>query len=470
MSSVVNSNISGVSNLSQDTTTNSITGPYGSVLSTIPRYGASSCAISQRGVIGMFPDGAYLAYDDFPGAGEGSAQLARIVGDPLAGGVATRLTQTSSGATNNLANAAGTGIGSSSNSITQAWVTSNGDVWFVMVATGNFHYLYRAKASTYTVGSDASYSNKRACIDIGTLSGTQTANIRTFNQRAFLEATVNGATHLYFCEYNVASGRVDGGTNDQCLVYRSTDNGTTWSVFFTFNTNGTHQIDHFHGAVQDPYTGWIYFLTGDNGNECAIIGYNGTAAAVAANATLATIGATSGYKVIYGSELNRYTDLCFDQYTAFSIPDSDTEAADTTSTTFVSTRIPRMLDAVISVSPVTRFNDIPPCQKVQSSTYGTYMVSFRTQSANTTNEPYLYLWGANVEDGTWTLIAKIKNQRATTGIPKSLFIDNQGRLWIGATYKGGVSFDSSLSSSATTSSAIITLGSRTTTPSIFDGV
>lgn len=457
----------------QDPTTGALVGAGGGqILKPWPRKGIASAAVLQRGILGQFSDGSFLAYDDWPGAGEGSARLARIVGDPMAGGVATAMAQTSTGASNNLANAAGTGIGSSANSITQAWIASNGDVFFVMVATGNLHHLYRAKTGTYTVGSDAGYTNKRACIDIGLYGGTHADQVRSFNQRAFLEARVGAATHLFFCEYNVTSGRTSGSGGagkDQAIVYRSTDGGTTWATFLEFNTGGSHVIDHFHGAVQDPHTGWIYFMAGDSGSECALIAYNGTAAAPAANTPLATIGATAGWKVISGSELHRYTDLCFDKDGLFSIPDCDTETAEAGSTAFVATRLPRMLEFVVSVAPVERFADIPPCQAMYSKgTYGALMVSFRTESANTTSEPYLWVWSADVEEGAWTLIAKVKNLRAVTGVPKSAFVDTQGRLWISAAYKGGINFHSALSSLSTTSSVCLTLGDRTSAPVIYD--
>lgn len=432
----------------------------------VPRKGPAAISFIARGIIGQFSDGSYLAFDEWPGAGEGSARLSRFTTDPATSTVSTALTQTSALAANALANASGVVVGNAANSLTNAWITSTGDVYFVMVGLGNFYFLYRAKASTYTVGSDAGYSNKRACIDIGLYAGVQADQVRAFNQRAFLEARVNGAIHLYYCEYNTSPGRVPGSGGagkDQVIAYRSTDSGLTWSVFLEFNTGGVHEVDHFHGAVQDPYTGWIYFMTGDSGSECALIAYNGTAAAPAANTPLATLATTAGWRVINGNELCRYTDLSFDQYGVLSMPDCDTETAEAATTAFVCTRIPRTLDFVASVAAAQRFPDIPPCQIVSSATYGNLMVSFRTESSNTTNEPYIYLWSANVEEGTWTLIAKLQTKRAVTGVPRSLFIDTQGRLWISATYKGGLNFLSALVSTATTSSACVTLGPRLTT-------
>jgi len=70
------------------------------------------------------------------------------------------------------------------------------------------------------------------------------------------------------------------------------------------------------------------------------------------------------------------------------------------------------------------------------------------------------MWSANVEEGTWGLVAKFKNFRATTGVPKSFFIDSEDILWIAGSYKGGLIFDSAETSIATTSSVAISLKER----------
>ena len=412
------------------------------------------------GILGQFSDGSYLAFDTFPGIYEGSARLRKITGDPLGANTFTPLSETSVLATNALKNTLGTVIGNVANSILTAWIASNGDVFFVAVSAGNYHHLFRAKAGTYTVGSDSAYSNKQACVDLGLYGGVHADQVRILSQRSFLEAKVGNAKHLFMCEYNVSGGRTagaGGAGKDQAIAYRSTDGGTTWAVFFEFNTGGSHVVDHFHGAVQDPYTGWIYFMTGDTGAECALIGYNGTAATVAANASLATIGSSAGYKVINGSELNRYTDLAFSATHILSIPDCDTESADTSSTAFVSTLIPKMLEYVSVCGTADRFADIPPLLVVNTPS-GRVIVSFRTQSAKTTDEPYIWVWGERREGQQWSLIAKLKTYRSATGTPRSAFCDASGRVWIGATQKGAVAFvEADAASSATSSSYCLVL-------------
>lgn len=359
-----------------------------------------------------------------------------------------------------------------SSNIYDAWVTSNGDIYFTVLDGNLRSYLFRAKATTYTVGADASYSDNKACIDIGLYGGTHSIDIRTLGKRNFLEATVAGAKHYFFCEYNVSSSRTPGSTNDQVIVYRSTNLGDTWSVFLEFNTGGAvHFIDHFHGTRQDPYTGWIYFMTGDQTTECAILAYNGTAAAPAANTALATIGAATGWKVISGSELQRLTDICFAPGSIYSIPDADVETDDTSSTAFVAVRYPKTLDYVETIEAVTRWPSIWPMLNLQSSMFSA-IVSARTQNGGTTAEPYIYVWTSNDITGLagWTLVLKIKNYYATSGTPRSFFKALDGRIWIGATYGKGIHFTSNVLSGTSVVLTPIPRPPAASLPTIFAGV
>ena len=170
-------------------------------------------------------------------------------------------------------------------------------------------------------------------------------------------------------------------------------------------------------------------MVGDFTTEPAIIGYNGTAAAVAANTSLSTIATTAGYKVIYGTELARYCDLCFSEYGIFSIPDADSEGADTTTTAFVSTLLPRTLDYIVSKSPVTRSTNVPPVIAVQGPDYALF-ASFITSGADSSQH---HIWSADSKTGGWTLVAKIKNQAGSgTYVPANLFIDktNPKNVWL----------------------------------------
>ena len=417
-------------------------------------------------VLDQMSDGKYLCTSGADG--NFGRRLFLYTGEPtVGGGVATALTNTSVMAANALKNTAGVVIGNDGNGVTNAWAASNGDVFFTAIDNNGLAYLFRAKAGTYTVGSDAGYSNKQACVDIGLNGGVQTAGIRILTKRSFLEAKVGNAKHYFLCEYNVATGRTNGSGGagkDQAIVYRSTDGGTTWAVFLEFNTGGSHVVDHFHGAVQDPYTGWIYFMTGDSGAECAIIGYNGTAAAPAANTALATIGTTAGYKVINGSELNRYCDLGFTETSIISIPDADKETNDTGSIAYVSTLLPKTLDYVSSLGAVARVNDIPPVLILQGD--GFYAaLSFR---ANIASESYLHVWTSDSINGNWTLILKVKNYKSdSTGVPSSFFSDRDGNIWIGGLYGQSVQLTSAVQSGSSLKLSVV--GRGKSLPVIYDG-
>jgi hypothetical protein len=373
--------------------------------------------------------------------GDWGRKLFLFSGNPLTkAGTVTALAQTSCTAGNGLKDTAGNAVPfDSATKIVNAWAVSNGDIYFLTFDTGLKNHLWRAKAGTYTVGSDAAYSNKQACVDLGLHSGVQSTNIRSLSHRTFLEATVGGASHLFLCEYNVNGARTPGSGGagaDQAVVWRSTDGGNTWAIFMEFNTGGAHQAAHFHGAVQDPYTGWIYFMLGDFTTEPALIAYNGTASALAANTPYATIATTPGYKVISGSELNRYCDLCFSDAGIFSIPDSDSEGADTSATSYVSTLIPRTLDYVMSKSAVERATNAPPVIAAKGQDFALF-ASFFSSSGDSKRHN---IWAADSKTGGWTLVAKIKNNSAAaTCVPANFFVDklNPDNIWLSFGYAQG---------------------------------
>lgn len=426
--------------------------------------GIASSTIAQLGAWGQMPDGKYLVSDFFPGAGRGRTSLALYTGDLAAGysqANVQSLTATRAADAGVLKTAAGVNLANGAAYIYCAWPASNGDIFFVAVETGNFYHLYRCKAGTYTVGADAGVTDGKAVLSLGMIGGTQTDQNRILTQRSFCEAKVGNATHYFIGEYNVASGRVNGGAKDAVRVYRSTDGGTTWSTFLEWNTDGTHQVDHVHAIKQDPYTGWIYIITGDTGSQNMVIGYNGTGATVAANATASTIAATAGYKVLGGTELARYTDLFFSPDYIYSIPDADTEASDTTSTAYVATRLPRSLDHVVSVSPVDRVNNVPPAIGVQSAAYGDFYLTFCSNLAYA-GYPYLDVFGSDYPGGGWTRIAKLSCRAAM--VARGFFMDNLGRLWIHCDASTWLGTDADYDGTSKTRSLVLTPGPRTATP------
>ena len=75
--------------------------------------------------------------------------------------------------------------------------------------------------------------------------------------------SVNG-NHLYFGEYFRNSERSD------VLIYLSKDNGRSWDIAHKFDPG---IIRHIHALQKDPYTGLLWFCTGDEDSE-AMIGWS----------------------------------------------------------------------------------------------------------------------------------------------------------------------------------------------------
>lgn len=426
--------------------------------------GIAASAVALLGAWGQMPNGKYLTSDFFPGAGRGRSSLALYTGDLAAEyNVANvqSLTSTRAGDSGVLKKPDGTNIAFGAAYIYCAWPASNGDIFFVAVETGNFYHLYRCKAGTYTVGAGGAVTDGKAVLSLGMIGAVQTDQNRIFTQRNFCEAKVNGVTHYYIGEYSVATGRVDGGAKDAVKVHRSIDGGTTWATFLEWNTNGTHQVDHVHAIRQDPYTGWIYILTGDAGSENMVISYNGTAAPVAENATAATIAATPGYKVLAGTELARYTDLCFSVDHIYSIPDADTDVFDAASVAYVATRLPRALDHVVSVTPVDRVDNVPPAIAVQSPVHGDFFLSFCASIAYA-GYPFLDVFQADYAGGGWTRIAKLSCRAGM--VARAFFMDNQGRLWIHCDASTWLATEADYDGTSKTRSLVLTPGPRTDAP------
>lgn len=439
--------------------TNPVTGGIelsgtGSVLT--PKVSLTSTLLTDC-ILGQLPDGRFVGFGDT----DSSFDTRLFISTAYSGGTITRVNSSRTFAGGDLKDTAGASICGANAGIIGAFFPSNGDILMVARAHSQAsQHLFRIKPNANygvanTVGNDANYSNGRAILDIGSLtqgSGQASCVIGTKANygRCFCEATIGGAKVYLFAEYNVAAGRVNGSTNDQAIVWQSTDLGATWSKLLVFNTDGsTHQIDHFHGVLQDPYSGWIYFLTGDNGAENAVIAWDGVSAAPAANASLATIKATTGWRVISGGELNRYTDLCFGPTGLYSFPDCDDEAADTTSIAYVGTQMPRTLDYVATIAPVQRTKNLPPIMAARHKSGFAVMTSFMTADASI--EDYLHIWIQDDPNGLlpWRLANKIRNYISATAVPWNLFWGTDGALYLCGKYGAGVQF-SSVSKSGTT--------------------
>ncbi|TWI69054.1 hypothetical protein IP91_00119 [Pseudoduganella lurida] len=470
----------------------------------VPRKGVASMKSIPLGLYAQWPsDNAYLSTSFWPGAGAGRTALARVTGDPalfyqttptalgaVPGCTVTTLAGTSVAAANALMDSFGNVIGDGAASIVAAWLAKNGDIFFVSThgaSNGNpanrsalFRARLNASKTDATVGSDTAASNKRACIDIGrwpqTAAGPWSRNIRMLARASFLEATVDGVSHYYYCEYNVAGGdRVPGGLNDQCIIYRSVDLGATWEVFMELNTGGTNIIAHFHGAVQDPYTGVIYFMTGDFNTQNAVISYDGKSPKLAANTPLAEISSKPGFKCINNTELVRFTDLCFTPDKIFTLPDADTEAGDATSIAYVNTTLARDLGYIVSVSRnPERHDKVPPFSAIQHSRLGALFISFRQDATQQEYDAYPWydLHSCDVETSEWVLIGRINSRLSRFGQnPLSFFVDHLDRVWAGITNaRWDATLDNGIGQVASKSSSLcITMGPRQVTPYVFEG-
>lgn len=406
-----------------------------------PFAGVNLRAAITKAVFGQFSDGRYLCTDKTTGSY--GQKLFTASGDIT--GTTTNVALANTDSTT-LKNAAGTVIGGSSAGVWDAWVLSDDSFVFAVVGHGIYAgkmFLYKANSSG-GVGSDAGFSNRQASLDIGTYSAVQTAQIYTLHNRSLCEATVAGAKVLIFCEYNVNASRTPGINGDQAIAYKSTDMGRTWTELIRFNTDGsTRQISHFHGVKQNPYTGTIYFMCGDVSNERATIAWDGVSAAPAANSSMATIAATAGWKVIYGSELHRVADLLFAPTYAYALLDCDTEGADLTSIGYSSMMYDPNLGYAARVANLTRTDNIPPILGVKHSSGISVWSSFRTTGSP---ENMIHLWCSGDDGSNWRLAAKATNYYSGTGMPRNMFEDQAGNIIVSGVYGRGIQFTSAVES------------------------
>ena len=426
-------------------------------------------------VFGQITDGRFLGMGDQDGSGDTRLWLST----GYKTGTLTRVNSSAASvASGGLQDTAAAEIGTgSAGKIVNAWPVTNGDILMMTRASlVDTYHLFRLKANNNamgvasSVGSDASYSNKKAILDIGRLvqgSGAHSVGITALSNRSFCEATINNAKVYLFAEYNINGARVSGSTDDQVRVWKSTDSGANWTKLLEFNTDGTHKISHFHAVIQDPYTKWVYFLTGDIGTENSIIAWDGVSAAPAANSALSVFATTAGWKVISGSELNRHTDLCFGPAGIYSIPDADTEAYETTSTAYVGVTLPKTLDFVSMVTTVSRLDLIPPLMAVRSSQGWAAFVSFRTTGAA---EDYLHLWIQDDANGyrKWRLANKIRNYLTPTSRTANFWFGTDGALYLCG--RSGQSTQFSSAAKLSTSVRFTPIAYTATEPNVFDGV
>ena len=140
-----------------------------------------------------------------------------------------------------------------------------------------------------------------------------------FLHQGICEANISGRSCLLAAEYNVNTTRTPGGENDGVKLWRSDDLGVTWYAVFTWNV-GAHQIRHFHGVAQDPVTGLIFLLCGDDA-ESRIVSWDGVTPSPA-TPSVANLNATTGWKCLGGSMRERFVGIAFKGEYFFGMVDS----------------------------------------------------------------------------------------------------------------------------------------------------
>lgn len=172
------------------------------------------------------------------------------------------------------------------------------------------HFLYRTTDMTGESGWTESAK-------IGEYGGTHYANVSILGTRGLCEATIDGAkVHLYG-DYNTRA-ETSGAEDGTVAVYKSTDDGATWSVVVQWNGSASfNNVNHCHLVTQNPATTQILIGLGDNTNS-GILYWDGTTDISGLNDTTPTGGRAtgSGYYFLHGNKKYQTTDVIF-------LPDGD---------------------------------------------------------------------------------------------------------------------------------------------------
>lgn len=344
-------------------------------------------------------------------------------------------------------------------SILDAWYTSSGAIFCLVYngATGFHHLAMTSKTraanqfgANNTGVASTSNTDQKAVLDLGARLGVTYQNIRTLHHRGLCEVTPNNgaAKFLLLAEYNInqpngtpprtsgsVSPTVQPSANDFVRCLRSDDAGYTWSTFIEFNMDSVtpqHYSNHFHGVVQNPASGIVYFMSGDNkpttgaGNEQDqrfILAWDGMSAAPALNSAPTGFAALPGWKLLKGSELYRTADILFSPSSAYYLCDCDSEVADTSSLAFAGMVCDPFIAWGARVDCPDRVTNVPPILAVKTPDGLSYFVTFRNADPTTPNEHRLY---ASNDDGkTWRLAAKLPlyGTALATSTPSNLLYD-----------------------------------------------
>lgn len=316
--------------------------------------------------------------------------------------------------------------------IEKQWPLTDGGVLFT-TQINNFNYLYKLKyhpsTNTYSVGNNPpAFDNKQAILNMGqredNIDNTEKTDIRSLHQRSLLVATFNRNDPLlkkevlFYGEYNISK------TQPWVALWKSLDQGETWSKVIQWNTNGSMQTRHIHGVVQNPYNEWIYILLGDADSQAGIVAWDGKSASPTDNTLLVDIaqGKFPGWKAITGSQQVRTGDLLFTPPPPAGdgkcvwIPDVDTLPA---GSALFSQRANYDLSGQEATGQVPFMEGIPAILGARSPSGNMYWSSFRISTAL---EKKIHIW-KSIDSGLhWELAAKADTYTDWTSVPQNLYV------------------------------------------------
>ena len=345
-----------------------------------------------------------------------------------------------------------------------AWWLSETRFLFVGRKVSNDkHYLWLCNynGSAWTVGSNSTaFDNGNAVLALGLYSGGQAPLSGILHSRSL---AVKSSTEAVIGEYNIASGRVSGGTNDAVRVYRTTDGGATWTAILTFNTSG-NQIRHCHFVKYDRYTGDWYMGFGDDPTS-AVVRWDGSSTSPAANTPLtrAGIGSTSGWEVMADGIgfKTRSGDISIHPQTAYYMNDNSEANTPTKYAFHVSKSKPMWR---VQSNEYERTTGRPPLLTYEMPNGAAFWASMREDTdIGASPETFKgYDFWYTPEGVTFYKIAKTRDNSAiTAGAITQMMMTNEGKLVIAGNNSRGCK----LLPSASTNGE----GSLVLTPGAWDG-
>lgn len=315
------------------------------------------------------------------------------------------------------------------------WINETRFMFVGKKNSGNTHYVWICdyNGGAWKVGANAStFDDQNAVLALGLYSGGQAGLSGVLHSRSV--AMNADASVILLAEYNVNASRVTGGANDAVRVYKSTDQGATWTALLTNNTSG-NQIRHWHFVKFDPYNSRRPWLLGggDDPLSC-MVGWDGTSSAPAANTPYTQAGFTGypGWEVMHdtaGLEC-RSGDMAIHPQTLHYMADNSEVNTSEKYTFQISKQVPMRRIRSNSHERTTGRSPIMCCELPNGAAFWiTLRESADTGAAPETFPGYDFFY---TPDGvSFTRVAKTRdNSAGVTGNVSNFFVSNEGLIVI----------------------------------------